>query len=307
MTTFSLVIPTYNRRDHLMTCLESVFAQRRQPDEIIVVDDGSTDGTREALSAFSGLVVIEQRNAGPGAARNCGASAASSDYLVFLDSDDLWFPWTLQAISMLVERHGLPTLLMARADDFSGDPPSVHEQPAQAAQYEIVLHAAAHAYSAGAGMMAVNRRAFLAVGGFVEDGLNAEDHDIVLRLGDAPGFVQVLQPTTIGRRLHSGNETANLEKSIDGLLRLISKERAGDYPGGDAWKEARRTVIARHVRPVVLQALRGAQFRAAWQLYRCTWTWNARAGRAIFIVAVPFLIIHAVLRSGMSAGRASGR
>ncbi len=295
MTTFSVVIPSYNRRDHLMACLASVFAQRRRPDEIIVIDDGSTDGTLDALAGFEGLTVIEQSNAGPGAARNRGAAAASGDYLVFLDSDDLWFPWTLEVFATLAERHGRPALLFGRYEDFSGDIDPPREEPAEGMPFPSFLHASKHAFIAGAGMMTIDRRAFQAVGGFLDDGLNAEDHDLALKLGVAKGFVQTLRPVTIAHRIHSGNEMGNLQKTLRGIARLVERERSGAYPGGTARMEARRTVIARHVRPAVLQAIQVSELRAASELYRNTLAWNARAGRAGFLVASPLLMLRAAL------------
>ena len=295
MTTFSLIIPTYNRRAYLMACLESVAAQRHRPDEVIVVDDGSTDGTLGALAAIEGVTVIEQANAGAGAARNRGAAVASGDYLVFIDSDDVWFPWSLEVFARLVERHARPALLFGRYEDFAGDLVTPPEEPAQGRHFPTFLDASAYAFIAGAGMMVVDRLVFQDVGGFAEDGLNAEDHDFALRMGDAPGFVQVLQPTTIAHRMHAGNETANLKKSVDGLLRLVDSECAGGYPGGDRYRSARRTVITRYVRPFILQAIRSGEFQAAWKLYRRTFTWNARGGRAAFILAFPLLLLRAAL------------
>jgi glycosyltransferase involved in cell wall biosynthesis len=295
MTTFSVIIPTYNRRDHLMACLASVMAQRRRPDEVIVVDDGSTDGTRDALAAAEGITVIYQSNAGPGAARNRGAAAASGDYLVFLDSDDLWFPWSLGALAALVARHGEPALLFARFEDFSGDLEPAPEEPAEGLAFPTFLDSSAHSFFAGAGMMVIDRRVFHGAGGFAEDRLNAEDHDLVLRLGVERGFVQTLRPIILGHRIHAGNEMGDLSKTMLGVARLIERERSGIYPGGEARRDARRAVIARHARPTVLDAIRAGALRGAWRLYGDTLLWNARAGRVAFLLAGPVLMLRAML------------
>jgi glycosyltransferase involved in cell wall biosynthesis len=109
----SAVIPTYNRRAQAFRAIESVLAQTLPVDEIIVVDDGSTDGTAEAIRSHYGsrVIVFRQENAGVSAARNCGLRAAHGEWLAFLDSDDVWLPEKLQqqfdAISMLGEgEHG---------------------------------------------------------------------------------------------------------------------------------------------------------------------------------------------------------
>ena len=87
---FSVVIPTYNRLDYLKQALSSVWAQTFTDYEIIVVDDGSNDGTREYLHGLrSKLRILSQPNSGPGAARNIGLREAQGDYIALLDSDDL--------------------------------------------------------------------------------------------------------------------------------------------------------------------------------------------------------------------------
>ncbi len=88
----SLIIPTYNRADFLKEALESVFNQKRFPHEIIVVDDGSTDHTAEIIRLFPEIIYIHQNNQGVSSARNTGLKIATSEWICFLDSDDLWKP-----------------------------------------------------------------------------------------------------------------------------------------------------------------------------------------------------------------------
>lgn len=91
--TIATVLPTYNRAAYLNEALDSILGQADPPDEIIVVDDGSTDGTADVLAEYGDRIrVLNQDNAGASAARNTGAFAATSDWLTFLDSDDLWLP-----------------------------------------------------------------------------------------------------------------------------------------------------------------------------------------------------------------------
>ena len=95
--TVSVLIPTYNSKQTICRALSSVFAQTLQPIEVIVVDDGSTDGTVPLVKSFcSGLkhgfleLVRLDQNYGPGYARNAGWNMASGEFLAFLDSDDSW-------------------------------------------------------------------------------------------------------------------------------------------------------------------------------------------------------------------------
>ena len=90
----SVIIPTYNRRELVLNAIGSVLAQTLAVDEIIVVDDGSEDGTADALQRHFGsrVIYVRQDNAGVAAARNRGLSIATGEYLSLLDSDDEWLP-----------------------------------------------------------------------------------------------------------------------------------------------------------------------------------------------------------------------
>jgi glycosyltransferase involved in cell wall biosynthesis len=91
MPTVTTIIPTYNRAQLLREALDSVLTQSRPVDEIIVIDDGSTDNTMEVLRGYGDMIrCIQQPNGGPGAARNRGLREATGDYIAFLDSDDIW-------------------------------------------------------------------------------------------------------------------------------------------------------------------------------------------------------------------------
>lgn len=83
----SVIIPAYNAEKTLQSCLDALMQQTHIPDEIIVVDDGSVDGTKTIADAYSLVTVISQKNKGPAKARNAGAAAAKSDIIIFLDSD----------------------------------------------------------------------------------------------------------------------------------------------------------------------------------------------------------------------------
>jgi glycosyltransferase involved in cell wall biosynthesis len=99
MTRFSVVIAAYNQRERLLDAIESVRRQTLAAHEVIVVDDGSSDGTAEAVrSRYPGVSVIVQENRGKGIARNHGAFVATGDWLSFLDHDDLWHPEKLATV-----------------------------------------------------------------------------------------------------------------------------------------------------------------------------------------------------------------
>ena len=87
----SVIIPVFNRSEMVSRALDSVLTQTRRADEILVVDDGSTDGTNKVLNSFDGIKIIRhEKNKGVAAARNSGISAANYEWIAFLDSDDIW-------------------------------------------------------------------------------------------------------------------------------------------------------------------------------------------------------------------------
>ena len=93
-----MVIPTYNRKSILPRAIDSVLAQRFVPHEIIVVDDGSTDGTAAWIrKTYPTVTLVEQDNCGVSAARNAAIALATGDWIAFLDSDDSWHPEKLLA------------------------------------------------------------------------------------------------------------------------------------------------------------------------------------------------------------------
>jgi len=97
METISVIIPTYNRESQVPDAVRSALEQTLKPFEIIVIDDGSTDRTADALAAFgSAIRYIRTENGGVSAARNRGIREANGEWIAFLDSDDTWHPSKLE-------------------------------------------------------------------------------------------------------------------------------------------------------------------------------------------------------------------
>jgi glycosyltransferase involved in cell wall biosynthesis len=103
----SVVVPLYNKQEYIGRCLNSILAQTMRKFEIVVVDDGSTDGGLDFVRAIPDerLRIITQQNAGPGAARNRGVAESKADLVALLDADDEWMPGFLEAIHDLSLRH----------------------------------------------------------------------------------------------------------------------------------------------------------------------------------------------------------
>ena len=99
----TVVIPTYNRMGLIARAIESVLDQTMQPAQVIVVDDGSTDGTAQVVKAYASRVQYAwQCNAGGSAARNADVKLATQPWIAFLDSDDYWTPSHLERMTAAI-------------------------------------------------------------------------------------------------------------------------------------------------------------------------------------------------------------
>ena len=286
MPTFSVIIPVHNS-SFLEATLESVWRQTFNDYEVIVVDDGSTDDTPRYLSELGERVtVIKQANAGPGIARNNGADHSRGTYLAFLDSDDLWFPWTLQTVADLIAKYDRPALISASLLPFenTAELSSVNQTETVAEFFNDYLSASDRDCFVGAGMTFVRRDAFLEIGGFCAQPINLEDHDLILRLGTAAGFVRILEPRTLAYRSHGNSWTSQSRRSFEGCRYVIQNEQLGVYPGGKTRRADRRKIITRHIRPWALTFKRTGEWQPAWSLYKSTFVWNVSLHRWRFLM-----------------------
>lgn len=291
---FSVVIPVFNRGHLLSETLRAVADQRFRDYELIVVDDCSTDNTQDLLRSWPGhlRVLRMERNRGPGAARNRGIEAAQGRYVAFLDSDDYWFPWTLDVFARSIQAAGNPAIVGGAIVEFGSqeDMRDIRECNLEVRRFDDYLSSSEFPFYVGSGTGVVSRSA---IGGtrFLEDRLNGEDHDFVLRLGTAAGFVRIISPVTLGWRRHVESETGDGASTAAGMLRLVACEEGGVYPGGSGRAKDRRRVLARHVRPIAIAELKSGQLSSAWGLFARTATWNATAGHWRYLIAFPVLFL----------------
>ena len=106
MKTIAICIPSYNQQEFLPEAIESVLAQKRKPDEFIIVNDGSTDSSLDYAKSYEtkGVKVISQVNKGLPSARNTGIMNTTSDYILFLDADDMLMENALEVIMEVAEK-----------------------------------------------------------------------------------------------------------------------------------------------------------------------------------------------------------
>jgi hypothetical protein len=299
MPLFSVIIPTRDRRELLEEALASVSTQQFRDFEVTVVDDGSADDTRDYLASMSDRVnTVRLEGEGPGAARNAGARAASGDYLAFLDSDDLWLPWTLATFAELIRRFDRPALMRASFKRFTraADLEPERDGNIVAEAFGDYLSTWPRQLPVGAGMTVVQRDAFLRAGGFTTRPVNLEDHDLCLRLGTARTFVALEAPLAMGWRRHAGNVTGEPVKNVAGCFMLIDTEKSGRYPGGDDREDARRGIITSHARSVSIECARAGLARDAWRIYAATLPWHLALRRWKYLVTFPFVMSAALFR-----------
>lgn len=290
---FSVVMPVYNRASIVAESIESILAQTFTDYEIIVVDDGSTDGTVSVVQKYSNIRIIEQDNSGPGEARNLAVKHATGRYLAFLDSDDLWFPWSLKTYATVIAENDSPSFVAGKHFVFE-DACKLNEAVESQVginRFKDYLDSGDEWRWFGVSSFIVSRREFLSVGGFASGRINAEDAELALRLGTSPGFVQITSPPTFGYRNHIGNITFDSNKSNKGLQAILSAEAQGSLPGGSERRAERWRILSRHIRPHVVAAAKKGRVGTAMKLYFATLGWHFKAMRWSFLLAVPVLAL----------------
>ena len=204
----SVVIPAYNSGKYLDRALASVLAQTRPVDEIIVVDDGSTDNTRDLVQKYGDQVrYIYQDNAGVSAARNTGIKAAKYEWIAFLDADDEWLPEKTARQLEILERN--PHLAWVSANFYdclcqqnrkSPRTPPVRDQQILAGKdyHESFFNAYVHGAWGNTDTFIIKRQALEEAGLFDVGQVFAEDKDLWLRLAYRfPQIGYVSDPLTI--------------------------------------------------------------------------------------------------------------
>ncbi|WP_263810419.1 glycosyltransferase family 2 protein [Salinibacter pepae] len=292
---FSVMIPVYNRAEMISDTLESVFDQEYDDYEVIVVDDGSTDGTVEVVKSYGDRVtLLQQENRGPGAARNTGLEEVKGTYIAFLDSDDRWFPWTLAVYDQVIHAHDHPAFLAGKPFLFSepDELGSVSRESVGTESFSDYFASGDEWRWWGVSSFVVRGDELRKVGGFANRPINAEDADLALRLGEAPGFVDVRTPATFAYRQHQNNLMSSVAKNAKGGRHLVEQEMRGNYPGGERRALERYRILTRHIRPISLACLCAGRTDEAWGLYRNTAGWNWKLNRWRYLFGFPMYALR---------------
>jgi Glycosyl transferase family 2 len=229
----SVVIPAYNAAPFLARCLESVFAQTLKPDEVIVVDDASSDNTAALAAELGAKVVSRKINGGLSAARNSGIQAASSEWIGLLDADDVWLPEKLERQSACIRPEVVLIYTGIRFFDDNGTRgvvPAVN--PPEALKMLRYRNPIPCTYL-------VRREALLHDGGYREDIRACEDWEMLVRLQRLGKFEAVTDPL-VDIYLHPGSLSANPGRMIQALDQIIDTTLLDGLHGFDRWAWRRR-------------------------------------------------------------------
>ena len=241
MSKYTFVIPVYNVEKYLSECLESILCQTYRDFSIILVDDGSTDSSGDLCDSYGtryeNIRVIHQKNAGSSEARNTGLRAASSEFVIFLDSDDYWSDsHGLEEIDTLLDAN-IDVLAFASKDyyqktgticedryDYSSELNDLN--PESCLEY-MITHDRFNLSAA----KKVFRRAFLLDNLLVfEPGIKSEDIEHGLRMANClPNYRFLDKKLYVYRHRSNSNSTTVNEKHLRDYLYIIQKFASYEY------------------------------------------------------------------------------
>jgi glycosyltransferase involved in cell wall biosynthesis len=234
----SVVIPCYNHGQFLADAIRSVTAGTRCV-EIIVVDDGSVDGSAEVARAFTEVRYVRQSNQGLAAARNRGLREARGLFVVFLDADDRLLPGAIETGAAALESHPLCCMAFGRCVMMAPDGtflPTPDQPRMEAADYRQFLR---HNPIWMPGMAMFRRTDVELVGGFAQGFDGAADYDLYLRLAAARP-VHDHGALVAAYRRHDGNMSRNASRMLRDTHAVMSRRRPDDPHLLSAWREGRR-------------------------------------------------------------------
>lgn len=238
----SIVIPAYNVESYVAQAIESALAQSYRDTEVIVVNDGSTDGTAAAIEPFlDRIIYLEQPNRGLAAARNRTLKESTAEYVALLDADDLWLPHRLERVIGYLEEH--PALGFATSDAFL----LYEDQPSSDTYYANMRRSAGMRFHAEDQlywilqddfvfvMTVIRRELFERYGTFDESLKTCEDWDLWIRFISAGERVGLVGEPLAFYRVRRGSlsyERANLYPDMLKILgRALARPEMRAVPG----------------------------------------------------------------------------
>ncbi len=232
--TISVVIPTYNSQKFIIKATDSVLAQELLPDEILIVDDGSSDGTQTIIEKLIAgqqdkkprIKYIRQANQGPAVARNTGINNASGDYIAFLDADDRWMPQRLKLQMEIFQDQpgaGLVCSGRFRIDESTG------RRTLDCVGRTLSKDSYRDLWTKGnyvtTSSVLARKKCFDAVGGFDEDPrvLGSEDAEMWLRVAEKFALIYINEPLVEYLVRQNGMNRSNIQRAYESAIFAIQK------------------------------------------------------------------------------------
>jgi glycosyltransferase involved in cell wall biosynthesis len=226
----SCIVPVYNGEPYVRETIKSILAQTHRPIEIIVVDDGSTDGTAEAVGEYIDQVkYVRQSNAGPAAARNLGIGLACGEFVAFLDADDLWHEEKLERqLTRFRVRHELD-YCVTHCQNFWV--PELEEEAQRYRNHRISRPMPAYV----TGTLLARRTTFDTVGTFNIELDHGDSTDWFLRASERGAIGELLPDVLMYRRLHPTNRSriraqASRDQYVALLKETLDRRRKVNQP-----------------------------------------------------------------------------
>lgn len=251
----SVIIPLYNKKNYIAATINSVLTQTMGDYEVLIIDDGSTDGSADVVTAFCDVRIKlhTQENHGVSSARNRGIELAQGDFIAFLDADDCWHPDYLEKMVALTEKYPTHNVFCSAQE---GRP--IRTLPNGVS---IIEDHCLYDYVFFTGCMFVRRNVFDKTGGFREGIQLGEDRDMWLRIACLYPTVYLNEPTVS----HPYNTENNLSRTINPNKSYPYWEWYGyPYP----FRKSLYIYTTNMILGTVQALVRQKDYKAAWQWYR---------------------------------------
>jgi glycosyltransferase involved in cell wall biosynthesis len=291
----SVVIPLYNKRNFIGRTLASIAAQEVQPQEIIIVDDGSTDGSAEVVSDFKGLPIrlIRQQNSGVSIARNRGILDARCEWVALLDADDEYLPGAIESMRNARDKYPEASVIFGRSVYAMPDPavPVPHHFEPIPDYFTYLLRKGAHELNSST--VLVSKTAIKAAGLFPPSIRIGEDTDTWMRLGCLFSFVRIDAPVSV-YHITDGESDWQAKQGTDPYwFSTYAQWRDSDRIPAKRRRSAERYLEFNKLQQVVFHARAGRRREAFAKLFKCV-QWSAAPKvmliKTLLIALVPALI-----------------
>ncbi len=237
MTTFSVVVTSYNYCAFVAEAVDSTLAQTRQPEQVIVIDDGSTDGSADLLRQRYGsdprvTLLLLTENAGQLAAFQRGVAEASADVICFLDADDRWGPDYLARIGEVYDRRSVVDFVLSDVHVFGREHRSIEyaNRPMDLGTTVISTYILSHWSGAPSSALSLRapwaRRSLDLPAEYLGDWRRAADSCLVLGASIHGARKYYLPTGNVHYRIHEQNEACSCCRSTDPATLYLGKMRA---------------------------------------------------------------------------------